>query len=143
MRLIACIAVALIAFAGSARSAACCPFCEAPSLTLTEQLSQADVSLLVQWVQAEPANREKGFAGATTYEVVEVVHDAAKAYETGVRVKLNRERAANAGDLFILLGTKAASVEWASPLAVSETSYQYIKQAPRKKHRPSSASNTL
>lgn len=130
MRLIACLAAALLAIAGNARPAVCCPFCEAPSLTLAEQLGQADVSLLVQWVKAEPADRDKGFAGETTYEVVEVVQDAAKSFESGAQIKLSRERVAKSGDLFVLLGNKGTSVEWASPLAVSEASYQYIKQAP-------------
>lgn len=130
MRLIACLAASLLAVVGNAGSAVCCPFCEAPSLTLAEQLGQADVSLLVQWVKAEPADRDKGFAGETTYEVVEVVQDAAKSYESGAHIKLSRERVAKSGDLFVLLGNKGTSVEWASPLAVSEASYQYIKQAP-------------
>jgi hypothetical protein len=130
MRFRLSIAIALLAAAGLMRSAAGCPFCEAPSLTLTEQLNQADVSLLVQWVKAEPPDKDKGFAGATTYEVVEVVQNAGDAFHPGSRIKLDRERDAKSGDLFVLLGTKGNGVEWASPLAVSEASYQYIKQAP-------------
>lgn len=130
MRIALSLLVAGLVAVGVFNSAVGCPFCEAPSLTLTEQLNQADVSLLVQWVEAQKPNKEKGFSGATTYEVVEVVHDAGKAYKPGARVLLDRERAAKPGDLFVLLGTKGTNVEWSSPLAVSETSYQYIKQAP-------------
>ena len=110
----------------------CCPFCEAPSLTLAEQLGQSDVSVLVQWVAVSSRpNKDKGFAGATTYEVVEVVRDATQTLHAGARKLCSiANGAAQPGDLFILLGTKGANVEWASPLAVSETSYQYIKQAP-------------
>jgi len=130
MRLAACITVAALVVTGLAGSAVSCPFCEAPSLTLTEQLNQADVSVLVQWVSSESPNKEKGFAGATTYEVVEVVHDATMSYKAGAQILLDRDRPAQPGDLFLLLGTKGTNVEWSSPMAVSEASYQYIKQAP-------------
>ena len=122
----------LICFAAATSAALSCPFCEAPSLTLTEQLNQADVAVLVQYVESKAADREKGFAGETTYEVVDVVHDAAENYKHGGRIKLDRDRAAKRGDLFLLLGTKGNGVEWASPLEVSEASFQYIKQAPSK-----------
>jgi hypothetical protein len=122
----------LVASLSTAHAAVCCPFCEAPSLTLTEQLNQADVAVLVQYVESKPADREKGFAGATTYEIVDVVHDAAENYKHGGRVTLDRDRAAKRGDLFMLLGTKGNGVEWSSPLEVSETSFQYMKQAPSK-----------
>jgi hypothetical protein len=130
MRLVACLAAAVVVIAGLAGTAISCPFCEAPSLTLTEQLNQSDVAALVQWYTSEAPDKDKGFAGATTYEVVEVVHDASKSYEKGARIVLDRDRPAQPGDLFLLLGTKGTNVEWASPMAVSETSYQYIKQAP-------------
>lgn len=123
----AAVALSLAVFVSVAQS---CPFCEAPSLTLTEQLNQADVALLVQWVGSKPADRDKGFAGATTYEVVEVVHDPTSSYQPGRQVTLDRDRAARKGDLFVLLGTRGTGVEWSSPLAVSEASYQYMKQAP-------------
>lgn len=130
MRRVASALIAAAVAAALSRSAVSCPFCEAPSLTLSEQLNQADVSLLVQWVEAKPADKDKGFAGSTTYEIVEVVQNVGDVYHPGGRVQLDRERAARPGDLFILLGTKGTNVEWASPLAVSEASYQYIKQAP-------------
>lgn len=115
---------------GLAQSAFACPFCEAPSLTLTEQLNQSDVAVLVQWVAAQPANRDEGTPGSTTYEIVEVVHDSSASLERKERVMLSRDRAARKGDLFVLLGTQGTGIEWSSPLEVSETSFQYMKQAP-------------
>ncbi len=114
-----------------------CPFCEAPTLTLTEQLNQADVAALVQWVESTPANRDKGFPGDTKYEVVEVVHDATGMLKAGEPIRLDRDRAGRKGDLYVLLGTKGTTVEWSSPLEVSETSYNYMKQAPTQETAPS------
>jgi hypothetical protein len=117
--------------------ASACPFCEAPTLTLTEQLNQADVAALVQWVESTPANRDKGFPGDTKYEVVEIVHDATGKLKPGEPIRLDRDRAGRKGDLFVLLGTKGTTVEWSSPLEVSETSYNYMKQAPTQETAPS------
>ena len=41
----------------------CCPFCSAPSLTLSEQLTQSDAAVLVQWVDGEPARSRQELAG--------------------------------------------------------------------------------
>ena len=53
-----------------------CPFCSAPSLTLTEQLSQSDVAVLAQWTEAEKGTLEK--AGKTVFEVKEIVRQSDK-----------------------------------------------------------------
>lgn len=98
----------------SAPALLACPFCEAPSLTLTEQLNQADAAALVQWVKGEPADREKGFPGTTTYEVIEVVHDSSGTLKPKLPVVLDRYRAGKKGDLFLLLGTQTDSLEWSS-----------------------------
>src|SRR5262245_12221624 len=61
-----------IAVAGWASSfSVACPFCSAPSLTMTEQLSQSNAALLVKWSGGTPAKDQDG--GFTEYEVVEVV----------------------------------------------------------------------
>ena len=42
-----------------------CPFCAAPSLTLAEQLSQADAAALVMWAEAKKARQVKGTVSYT------------------------------------------------------------------------------
>jgi hypothetical protein len=123
-------------FAASATAAAACPFCEAPSLTLTEQINQSDAAALVQWVESKPANRDKGFVGSTTYELVDVVRDSGGGLKPGARVTLDRDRAAKPGDLFVLLGTRGNTIEWSSPLEVTETGFNYMKQAPTRETNP-------
>ncbi len=119
---------ALVAAITLPTSAESCPFCSAPSLTLTEQLAQSDAAVLVQWVEGKKAEEKK--LGSTTYEIVQLVHGDAKTIKKGERVSLNRYRAAQKGDLFMLMGSKAKTIEWSSPLEVSETSFNYISQAP-------------
>lgn len=111
------------------RLAAACPFCSAPSLTLSEQMAQADAAVLVQWVGGKPGTEDD--AGTTTFEIVEVARAPKATLKKGDKVTLVPYRAGKKGNLFLLTGTKgAAAVEWGSPIEVTETSYQYIVQAP-------------
>ena len=109
-----------------------CPFCAAPSLTLAEQLSQADAAALVMWAEAKKARQVKGkrLPSETTYEIREVIRNGRGAVKKGQRVRLSRFRSGKKGDMFLLLGSRATKVEWGSPLPVTETSYEYIVQAP-------------
>lgn len=109
-----------------------CPFCEAPDVTLTQQVQQSDVAALVQWVAGKPAEREAGYAGSTTYEVLDLLHDSSGTLKPGSRFDIVRYRAGKAGDMFLMLGSFTTTIEWGSPIEVSETGYNYVKQAPTK-----------
>ncbi len=113
-----------------------CPFCSAPSLTLTEQLTQANAAALVKWSGGQPAKDQD--PGSTEYEIVEVVHQpAASKLEKGKKVTLARYRAAKVGDLYLLLGSTAGTtIEWGSPIEVSEVAFNYMKHAPRPEVAP-------
>ncbi len=105
-----------------------CPFCSAPSLTLAEQLAQADAAVLVQW--AEGTKPTETSAGTTVYEIKQIVRNHKGALKVGERITLPRYRASKVGDLFMLMGSKGTAIEWGSPLEVSEASFNYIAQAP-------------
>lgn len=113
-------------------SSLACPFCEAPDVTLTQQVQQADAAALVQWVAGKPLDREAGFPGATTYEVLDLLHDSSGTLEKGGRFDIVRYRAGKPGDLFLMLGSYTTVIEWGSPIEVTETSFNYIRQAPTK-----------
>lgn len=106
-----------------------CPFCSAPSLTLSEQFVQSDAVVLVKWVSGEP-RKEGDSAGSTTYEIVEVAKSGRTPLKPGDQISLVRYRAAQAGDLFLLMGSENETIEWASPEEVTESSYAYIKGLP-------------
>ena len=110
-----------------------CPFCSAPSQTLTEQLCGADAAILVQWIGGDPAEKGKPNSyGTTRYEIVEVMHDSTSMLRKEDRITLDRYRVSKKGDLFVLLATKGQiMLDWGSPLAVTETTYNYLKQAPK------------
>ncbi|MHC4875703.1 MAG: hypothetical protein ACYTGL_04340 [Planctomycetota bacterium] len=105
-----------------------CPFCSAPSLTLAEQLAQADAAVLVQWADGTKPTEKS--AGSTVYEIKQIVRNHKSTLKVGERITLPRYRASKIGDLFMLMGSKGTVIEWGSPLEVSEASFNYIALAP-------------
>lgn len=111
--------------------AACaCPFCPTPEPPLAEQLAQADVAVLVQWISAAQVNKEQGTASSTTFAVVNIVRQPAADYQQGSTITLDRYRTGKPGDLFLLMGVKVEGIEWNNPLEVTETSFKYIIESP-------------
>lgn len=132
-KLVRTLAAVLVGVALAAGTVLACPFCSAPSLTLSQQLHQADTAVLIQWSGGERPSREAGKLGNTVYEIVKVVHDSSGTAKKGGKVVLDRFREASPGDLFLLFGTKATpAVEWGSPIEISETGFNYVSQAPSK-----------
>lgn len=123
-RLLIVLAVTLLA----SQVALACPFCSAPSLTLTEQLTQADAAVLVKWVDGKQPTEKS--AGSTTYSIVELSRGPKEMLKQDDKLTVPRYQAGKKGDLFLLFGTKDKEIDWSSPLEVSEVTYQYIVQAP-------------
>ncbi len=105
-----------------------CPFCSAPSLTLSEQLTQADATVLVKWVDGKSPTEKS--AGTTTYSIVQISRGSKETLKVNDKLTVPRYRAGKKDDLFLLFGTKDKEIDWSSPLEVTEVTYQYIVQAP-------------
>lgn len=107
-----------------------CPFCSAPSLTLTEQLSKADAAVLAVWVGGTVPKEEN--PGTTNYEVVEVARTPFDSVAKGKKITLDRYRSGKKGDLALIVGsrTKGEIIEWGAPLDVTKAVYRYIIDAP-------------
>lgn len=125
----------IVASALSTAAASACPICGVPTVTLPERLARADVALLVEWVSSQAA--KGAVPESTTYEIVQVHRDGSGAgtYKVDDSVTTPGQlTSGKAGNLFLLLGQKheKLGVKWeiGPALAVTETSYQYIIQAP-------------
>lgn len=108
--------------------AVACPFCSAPSLTLSEQMEQADVVLQVAW--KESTKGSEGEAGVTSYEIVKIVKAPKGMLKVGETIDLPAYRASTKGAKFLLTGTQAVAIEWATPLEISDAAFDYIVHAP-------------
>jgi hypothetical protein len=106
-----------------------CPFCPSVTLTMAEQMAQADAVVLVQWKSAAVADNQNK-TGNTDYEIVQVVRDPLKTLAKGEVVSIAGYRIGRAGDLSLLLGSKGMKIDWAPPIDVTETVFNYIVQAP-------------
>ncbi|MDA0588758.1 MAG: hypothetical protein O2820_19395 [Planctomycetota bacterium] len=105
-----------------------CPSCSFPSLTLAESLAQTDAAVLVQWASGTKPTEES--AGNTVYEVKQIMRNHKDKLKIGDQITLPRYRASQVGDLFVLMGSSGTTLEWGSPLEVTETAFNYISQAP-------------
>jgi hypothetical protein len=108
-----------------------CPICGQPTVTLSERYARAEAALLVEWVSAKTSSVES--ADSTTYEIAQVQRAAAGAFKKGERLTLDGYHAGKRGSLVFLLGnkTEAGTIKWDyPPIDVTETSFQYIVQAP-------------
>jgi hypothetical protein len=134
--------------------AVACPFCSAPSLTMTEQVVQNDLVVLVKWVDAtrpatqpRPAGEELGEVSLnaapadaapsterelakTVFEIVDVLKGSSSEFKKGQQLTLPAYRAAQKGDLFLLLGLKGATIEWNAPLEFTEAAWKYVSGSP-------------
>lgn len=117
-------------------SITCCPFCDSAQMSLSEQMSTSDAVVLVQWVGGQMDTEE--VPGHTVYQIRQVVKGP-KSLTKDQKLKLDRYRMSRPGDLFCILGTDAGDgkgVEWGSPLEVTETSFNYMVQAPSPEASP-------
>ncbi len=119
-----------------AANAPACEYCGAVSLTLSEQLDQADVVALVKWVSTVKAKSKDEATGTparfakTTYEVAEVVKNMGGTLKKKGEIVLPEYRPGKPGDLAMLFGLQATSLEWGSPIDVTQASFNYLSQAP-------------
>jgi hypothetical protein len=104
-----------------------CEYCGGPRQTLSEEFSNADAVVLVQW---QAGRAPAGMLGNTTFSVIEIARGPKDILKKDDQIKITQYRAGKTGDLFLLFGTQGKVIEWNNPLEVTETTYQYIVQAP-------------
>ena len=114
-----------------------CPFCSAPSLTLSQQVAESDAVVLVKWVGGtKPVRSESGEVStdrqpaSTVFEVVQIVKAPGGTLKEAEKITLPLYTAANQGDLFVLMGTRGTGIEWTTPLEVTKDGFKYIAAAP-------------
>lgn len=123
-----------------------CPNCGPPRPALVEQIDEADAVVLVRWVSAVkpreraddetfPAEFPVGESspaeiGSTSYEIVRVAKADSETIGPGGRIEMVRFRPGKPDDLFLLMGKRGVSLEWETPIEISEAGFAYIENAP-------------
>lgn len=125
--------LAAIAVALPAAASAVCPFCSAPTLTLTEQATQSDAVLLATWKSASKGQGELTDAGgnraaaSTTFTVTRVMKGPLKAGQT---VRLVGYQPAEPGAAFLLTGIGSGVIEWDLPAEFDAAAFDYLAASP-------------
>jgi len=121
--------ILVLSFCFATSMAMACPFCSAPSLTMTQQVDQSDVVVLTEWQSSKRGNAEK--PGETELVITDIIKNEKEPLKKGDLIKLARFRSGKEGQLMILMGTQGdEEIEWDSPIEVTELSYNYLAQAP-------------
>ena len=98
--------------------------------TLAMQVEDADVIVLAECV-ADPKGGEN--QRATAYQIKQIVRRCQDRLKVGQKISVRDHSDNKPGDLFLVMGTQASSdgdVHWKPPVPVSETSFDYIINAP-------------
>ncbi|QDT37103.1 hypothetical protein [Stratiformator vulcanicus] len=109
------------------RDAIACPFCQAPALTLTEQICESDVVLLAEWVDATKPEADGSVKAATRFEVKAVVKGD---FQPKQILQLAGYQPGDPNQLFLMTGYKAELIEWDLPLEITQAAFDYVKAAP-------------
>ncbi|WP_437229364.1 hypothetical protein SH661x_001402 [Planctomicrobium sp. SH661] len=108
-----------------------CPFCDAPTTTLSEQLSTSHVAVLVRWESAVKPDPNDFAEGTTTYKVIESAGAAAAEHPPGSKFTVNRYNFGTPGDEGLIFATlDEEKIAWGLPSPVSRECWTYLITAP-------------
>jgi len=108
-----------------------CPFCDAPSITYSEQLKGAPAAILVKWATAEKSDPFNFTPGSTTYQVVTAFRQPEKKVTSGESIRIPFYQSGEPGDSFWMLGNVIeGQFDWAPPTAMSAECWKYVVNAP-------------
>lgn len=121
--------VCILLFGATAVSANCmCPFCDAPSLMMSEQIEQCDHMLLGKWLDGEKPASVRG--GSSKFEIIDVAFSKGDRFKVGQVVVIPQYIAGNEKGAYSLMGPDDRLEDWHVPSEVSESSWTYLKEMP-------------
>lgn len=112
----------------AALAVVCCPFCDAPSLLMAEQVQQCDHLLLGKWLGGEKPTEIQ--AGTARFEIVKVAKSSGDRFKVGVTLELPQYIAGNKDSLYSLMGPDAQLIDWQVPSEVTESGWAYLSELP-------------
>ncbi len=116
-----------ITFAG-ALAASCCPFCDAPSLTMAEQIDQSGHLVKAKWLGGEKPTNES--AGTARFEILNVAKSREDTFKPGDTIELPQYLAGNQEAFYSLMGPDTDFIDWHSPNEVTAASWDYLAKMP-------------
>ena len=128
MRMLPLLAVFLMALVSASAEAAFCPFCDAPTLVMAEQIQQCDHLVLGKWIGGEKATALKG--GTSKFEVVEIGFSTGDKFKVGQVLEMPLYVAGTETARYTLMGPEERLEDWHAPAEVSTDAWQYLSKMP-------------
>lgn len=123
------------------QTATACPFCSAVSLTFSEEIGTNDVALIAKLAELPPKPKDNGASNLdqaesskAKFEIVEVLKGDKLMVDTRF-IYTQFFGDAKVGSMFLIMGLKdsalkdAGGMAWATPIAITERSREYIVEA--------------
>ncbi|TWT61112.1 hypothetical protein [Rubinisphaera italica] len=111
MRTMALVAVCLMVISATVKTAYSCPFCNAPQLTLAEQIAQSDAAVIAEWTKGTPPDFDAGTPGTTTYRIEKIIKSPdTNAVTIDQLIVLKEYYPGEAGQFSLIVGSQDLSV---------------------------------
>ncbi len=117
------------AASGANSAAAVCPFCDAPTLVLAEQIQMCDHLLLGRYLGGTKATDVTG--GSTRFEILEIGFSLGNRFQKGQVVELPVYYGGNKDGKYTLMGPNDRLEDWHAPSEVTDTGWAYQAKMPK------------
>lgn len=128
LSIVTLVATGALAMSGITRA---CPFCDAPAQTLSEETAAADAVVLAKLIkEADPtSDANDPNSGMATFEVIEVLRGN-DALGDAKELKAVHFGESNKDQIFLISGLGTESIDWTTPLALSDAAVEYVRRLP-------------
>ncbi|WP_339747545.1 hypothetical protein [uncultured Rubinisphaera sp.] len=111
VRIMVMIAFCVMLVSITSNQAISCPFCNAPQLTLAEQIAQSDAAVIAEWTKGTPPDFDSGTPGNTTYRIENIIKSPdTNAVTIDQMIVLKEYYPGEAGQFSLIVGSQDLSV---------------------------------
>ena len=108
-------------------AALACPFCEAPGLTLSDQLAESDVVVLAEWLEADRGGDSESNPAYTRFVVKQSLKGP---FAEGKKLKLRGYQSGKTGETLLLTAGGGELLQWDLPVPISADGFAYLQNSP-------------
>jgi hypothetical protein len=130
---------AVLNFTGAA--AAACPFCDVPTLLMSEQIQMCGHLLEGRWLGGDKPTEKS--AGTSRFEILQVARSASDLFKVGQTIELPQHISGRENGHYALMGVAERLDEWHMPIEVTEASWTYLSTLPEPVTEPAKQTERL
>lgn len=120
--------IATPAIAGSSVVLASCPFCDAPTLLMAEQVQMCSHMVLGKWLGGEKPTDTS--IGNSRFEILQVAKSPGDVFKVGQTIQLPQYISGSEKATYALMGMTDKLEDWHQPMEVSEAAWKYLATLP-------------